>query len=514
MADQSPTFADTITEASKAVEVPPVYTPTLIDLSLGVRRPWPTTNDITLCVSAFLVQTLLTDDYYSLPTALYGGLQAALVVSLLGRYVRVRPARLPWIELMLVYHYIQYDIALFTHPIPIGIAGIIPHPDSFDYASFVALASGLAMVAGFFVLRQVPKRFSGRWLLPKIDATVLSAASVVHLCIAAGYVLLNVGVPASRAVLLPVANIIQAIFYHTPLLVVAMTTYLVAPRPGHMVQLLVAFGTVAVVVAMTSMLSILLVPLAGVAPLWWRARERFPIIIAGIAVAMVVVLQPAKSYYRAIREYDTQASVMTAWGRALTESSDASRAAHGRSLTAEENTVGRLSELGTLAYTVEVVPDSVPNTGGMVYPMLVTSLIPRIFWPNKPNMTEYALNPFVIALGLTTPQTAEYSVTGIGLPSQGYLEHGIAGSLGWMFMFGAMVALIARFFGTNLAGVIAGASVLGPVCTTEGGGFQSVFGSAPQQVLGAMMLVWVLWFFGGGYRRGPRSRFYEIALAR
>jgi hypothetical protein len=140
----------------------------------------------------------------------------------------------------------------------------------------------------------------------------------------------------------------------------------------------------------------------------------------------------------------------------------------------------------------------------MVYPMMVTSLIPRVLWPDKPNMTEYALNPFVLALGLTTPEIAETSVAGISLPAQGYLEHGALGSIGWMILYGAMAGLVSRYFGTKLAGVIVGATVLGPLGTPEGG-FQSVFGAALQQIVGATLLAWLLWWMGGGYRREARA---------
>jgi hypothetical protein len=476
------------------------YQPTIVDLSLGVARPWPTGRDFLLCVAAFVVQVVLTDDYFSLATAICGGLEAAILVLLLTNYVKVRPARLPWIELMVAEHYMQFGIALLTHPIAVGLAAIVPHRDSFEFASFVVIVSGIAMIAGFYITRFATQRLDGWSPLPKLDPKQLASASHVHFFLAASFVLVSVGVPASRTLLLPVANIIQPLLYHTPLLVVATAAYFATPRPLFLAQAIGAFIVLAVVVATTSMLSTILVPLAGVAPLWWRARERVPFVLIAAAVAIVIVLQPVKRYFRTIREFDQQSSVITSWGQAFVESASAEQSAHVQRLTADEDTVGRLSELGTLAYTVEVVPDTIPHTGGMAYPMLVTSVIPRVFWPDKPNMTEYSLNPFVIALGLTTPEAAEQSVTGISLPAQGYLEHGFAGSVGWMMLLGVMAGLASRYFGTTLAGVVVGATVLGPMCTSEGGGFQSVFGAAPQLILGATMLAWFLWLIGGGYR--------------
>jgi hypothetical protein len=459
-------------------------------------------SDVALCAASFLAQAALTNPYFSLTTAIYGGLEAGLLVLLVTRYVRVRPKRLPWVELMFAHHYALFGLAMLTDPSAVGLVLIIPHRDSFEFGSLLALISGFAMLAGFFVARRGASRFSGEFLLPKLDPETLAGASRIHLVIAGAYVLLNVGMPSIRAVLLPIANIIQTLFYETPLLVVAMSAYLALPRPGTLLQLVAALAVLATVTVTTSMLGEMLVPLLGVIPLWWRAKERVPIVLAVAMVAIIIFVQPVKSHYRDIRwdEHTSNTGVIEAWGQAFSNSAAESRSAHASRQTGSDATIGRLSELSTLAYVVELVPNSVPHTGGIIYPMLLTSLIPRVFWPDKPNMNRYALTPFVAALGLITPEGAEHSGVGISLPGQGYLEHGIPGSIGWMAVFGVVVGLVSRYFGTALAGTIAGATVMGPLCTSGASGLQGAFGSALQSVFGATLLVWFLWFLGMGYR--------------
>jgi hypothetical protein len=491
------------------------YQPTIIDLSQGVPRAWPRVGDFAVCIAAFIGQAALTDAYYGLATAIYGGVLASILALLVTRYVRVRPHRLPWIELMFAHHYSLFGLSMLSAPTPLGLLPTVPHRDSFDFGSMLALISGLAMIAGFLVARQGARHFSGEFLLPTLDPDTLARASRFHLVVAAGYVLLNVGMPSIRTVLLPVANIIQMFFYKTPLAVVAVATYLAMPRPLNFLQMLAAFGVLGAVTLTSSMLGDLLVPLLGVIPLWWRATERVPVVLLVVTVTTLIFVQPVKSHYRDIRwdEHSSNIGVIAAWEQAFSEESAESHSAHGRSQTGSEATIARMSELTSLAYVVELVPDSVPHTGGIVYSMLLTSVIPRVFWPDKPNMTRYALNPFVIALGLTTPEDSEHSAIGISLPAQGYFEHGIAGSIGWMALFGVMAGLISRYFGTTLAGTVAGATVMGPLCTSGAAGFQNTFGAAWQQIFGATLLVWLLFLLGAGYRKERVPRPHESMRA-
>ncbi|HLK36953.1 MAG TPA: hypothetical protein VKU41_09410 [Polyangiaceae bacterium] len=475
----------------------------LLDLASAVPRPWPALSDLALCAAVFGLHVFLTDEYYTLGTALYGGLEAATLVLLVTRYAKLRPPRLPWIEVCMADHYLEFGLALLTHPDSVGVTRIVPHPESFEFASLVALVSIYVTIGAFGLTVRFARRFRGDFLLPTLTPEILERASPFHLVIAASYVVASVLLPAIKPVLLPVANILQMVFFHSPLLVVAVTTYLLSPRPRFLVQLLIAFGAIMLDVVTTSMLGDVLVPLIAVAAIWWRARWGLPLRFVAVAAAIVLVLQPVKSRYRYIRlsADNYQTSVVDAWMQAFTETEDQTRSAHIQTQTTTDESVSRMSELTSFAYTVEVVPDSIPNTGGIVYPMFFASIIPRVFWPEKPNMTRYALNPFTNALGLTTPQMTEYTTTGITLDAQGYLEHGIAGTLAWKALLGFAIGFVCAYFGSGLAGVIAGGAILAPVCAGSGGGFQGAFGSLWQEVFGATLLVWFLWLVGGGYRR-------------
>ncbi len=483
--------------------------PPILDLASAASSPWPRVLDLVLSAIAFVVHALFAAAAsYGPTTAICGGLEAAILVLLGTRYIRVRPARLPWIELMFMGQYTNFGLAVAGEPTPVGLREMVPHPESFDQASIVALLSGLAMVASFWVTRRAARRWSGTSLLPKLDAEAITLASRVYVPIACVYSVVTTNVGALRTALLPVTAVLAAFFSLTSLLIVATIVYLARPSLLNFLQLIAAFVTVAVVMITTSMLGDGLVPAMAFFILWWLGRERVPLLPLIAAVAVAIVLQPVKAYYRQVHwgEKPAVGGVVDAWEEAFSLAQSESRSSFSRTQGGGEATLKRLGELSSLAYVVETVPASVPHSGGMVYPMMLTAFVPRVFNPEKPDMTKFALDPFIIALEMADPRQTEASTTGISLVAQGYFEHGLPGSVGWMALFGATAGLLSRYFGTKTAGIISGASMMIGFGGASSGGFFNVFGGLWQTLLGATLFSWLLFTFGGIIRgqRGTR----------
>ena len=359
------------------------------------------------------------------------------------------------------------------------------------------------MIGSFYGGRRILHNFSADRLFPKLDVDTLVRGSRIHFVLAALYVLAVSFVPSVQKSFVTFVNVASQLFLYTPLLMVATLAYLARPRRANLVQFSAAAAVVAAGVAATSMLSDALAPLTGLTILWWRARERLPVVPAVLGIAAMLVLQPVKSQYRTIHWMERPNSgVLESWQEAFSNQSADSHSSFGNSTGHMQATFARLDELSSTAYTVEVVPESVPHTGGLVYSTLLVSAIPRVLWPNKPDITKYALDPFAIALGMTDPDIAENSTTGLTLTAQGYLEHGVAGSVAWMALFGVVLAFLSRYFGPKMAGTLGGASVMVPMGIAFTGGFISVFGSLWQLIFGATVLTWLVWCFGRGWARG------------
>jgi hypothetical protein len=499
-----------------------------LDVSIAAPLSWPTVPAIAISISAFFAQVVLADPYYSLPTACCAGVEAAIAIILVSRYMRLRPRRLPWIELLCVWHYLNFGLPEMLAPGPIGLAGLIPRQESFEYAAYLALAAGLIMIAGFTVTRRVTRRLTGDFFLAKLDQRTLEAGSRLYVPITCAYVLVNAAVPAVRAPLLPIAGAIQSFLFLTPLVAVATAVYLSRPTLGNLIQLGFAFVTILAVMSISSMLGDGVLPSIAFLVLWLRARGSLPMVPVCVVIAVVIIVQPVKRYYREIRlgqrsETASIEDVFGSWEEAFSRAASTSQASTMQTQTGSEATIDRLSELAGLAYVIETVPRSVPHADGAVYPLMITAAIPRIFWPDKPNMSEYALDPFVVALGLATPGSSEGSAVGINLVEQGFYEHGLLGSLAWLALYGATAGAFSQFFGTKAAGIVAGASMLGPWSSAAAAGFFNVFGATWQMMAAGTVLGWLLWLLGGGFRvrvvgkhttAGPYLRERELAPSR
>jgi hypothetical protein len=152
-----------------------------------------------------------------------------------------------------------------------------------------------------------------------------------------------------------------------------------------------------------------------------------------------------------------------------------------------------MSELVVLAYVTDFVPRSLQYIGGDAYEQTAIAMVPRVLWPEKPNMTKEGLDRYLVALGLTTREMAEHSTFGIQLVAHGYMSYGVAGAVLWAVLFGFVLGAANRFFGQGIAGTIAMSVFMAGWVPSSGAGFVTCFGSLWQAIFGCLALVWALW---------------------
>ena len=375
--DAASSFLTGTTAARGQGPAAPADDPTLLDLATATPRPWPAASDVALAIVVFVAHLIIADDYYSILTRACSGAEAALLVLLITRYIRVQPPRLPWLEFLFGVHYTQFGLETIGEPSPVGFSRVLPYKDSFDFAAVLALACGLALIGGFAVGLLLFKKVSAGRFLPRIDIDTLVRASPVHLVLAAIYILGTTFVPSAHHALLSIANFASTLLDRTPIAIVAVLAYLLRPRLTSALRLLGALAVLAVGLAVSSMLNEALLPLAAMGALWWRGRGRVPWIAGGAAALMMLVLQPVKGFYREIHWHDPTTGVIESWQNAFSEADHAARSPFTQGPVGAQASVSRLGQLAGLAYVVEVVPNSIPHTGGQVYGMLVVGAIPR-----------------------------------------------------------------------------------------------------------------------------------------
>src|SRR5579862_9117447 len=129
------------------------YQPTIVELSQAPAGPWPTVGDIALGVAVLTAHVALSNDFYGAKAAVCAGFLAAIFVVLATRYVKRRPGRLPWLEIIFGVYYAQFGLPLLGEPCPAKVQGQIPPPEAQDSAAILSLFAGLALVAGFVAAR-------------------------------------------------------------------------------------------------------------------------------------------------------------------------------------------------------------------------------------------------------------------------------------------------------------------------------------------------------------------------
>jgi hypothetical protein len=289
------------------------------------------------------------------------------------------------------------------------------------------------------------------------------------------------------------------------LAVVAVYAHIKCPSVGSRLRLIAALGTLATGMLISSMLGEFGLPLLAAGAVWWRERRSVPWTFIAIALAVAVLLQPVKHYYRTIHWYNSQGETVTeAWQEAFRRAKEA-----GEDESAFLQTHRRVADLTTLAYTIDVVPRLVPHTNGMSYEAIAVGFVPRLIWPDKPNMTKIGADAFTIPLGLNTEEASDYNSVGISIPAHGYMEHGFVGALAFTAMLGALFGLSCRIGGDSAAGTLL-TTVLGvPLTSSMGGGFVTLCTSYPKSLLLAAALVWLLYTIARV--RSPQRRTTSLA---
>lgn len=101
----------------------------------------------------------------------------------------------------------------------------------------------------------------------------------------------------------------------------------------------------------------------------------------------------------------------------------------------------RFSEIGMFTQFIKKVPDERPYYGWEIFQNAVRALVPRMFWPSKPNTEKIAMKR-VYELGVANPAS---NVSAKSRPVvDGYLSAGTAGVFAAIFIYGLLVQLICN----------------------------------------------------------------------
>jgi len=454
-------------------------------------RSWPRPLDAGLALAVFVAHPLLCNPAYTFLTGVGAGLLGAMTVLLITRYGRTGGRRLPWLEYLFVHLYVQFGVATTTEPPVVGFWEITPTAESHERAMLIAIVCSFAMIGGYALAKPVFKRVTSLKIFPPLTDVQIAAAARVYFWPCALFVVAYALYPRIKDVLYVGFAVFVGFFDRNMLAAVCGMAYLAIPSKASLFRLIAVAGIVIVTSLMSSMLGDLLLPLGTVVVLWWMKRKRFPVMAVAAGGLIMVLIQPVKGYYRALRwgANATEIGMVDAWEEAFARS-------HEAGSDGSDEARHRLGELSVLAYTIEIVPRAVPHLDGESYKYIPMTLVPRVIWPDKPNLTKIGTDWIVVRLGLHDDAIVDQTSVGISLLSHGYFEHGTFGSIAFLLIDGFIFGFMALLFTGSRARTLAGSfHLVNLVHATESGliGFSA---SLWQCVFMAIATVWVLYALG------------------
>jgi hypothetical protein len=180
-------------------------------------------------------------------------------------------------------------------------------------------------------------------------------------------------------------------------------------------------------------------------------RRKLPLVAIMICIPIVLFLQPGKEKFRMVYWHrGTSESYVerlnfwmdtswSTWAAALSNSDqDKARALANQ-------TLGRLSLLQQTANVMETTPERVPYQNGRLYSYVLVTFVPRLFWPDKPSISD-SNRWYQVAYGLTARNQLNGVSIAVGYLPESYINFGWFGPPVVMFCLGIFLGLFDKLF--------------------------------------------------------------------
>jgi len=426
----------------------------------------------------------------------YSALQLVLAMLLLDvclyptfRYVARGETGLPVLPALCMSFAVQYSLPILTQESKVILAGgelRYVEDGAMGMALLMAIVGVCLLQVAYYLLRDL-----------KVGPTIpmanlhLSEQKAEMFCIGVFVLYFLSGRLQS---LLPEDSALQfqSIFFllQNQLLVaigiLAWLTFKVRKRKRHLAMLIVIVFLAALRGFSTTMMEMMIVPLAVLFIAKWTYTQKIPwVSLATIALAFLffspVKLDIRQSMRGEIpgqqqvqnRAQDWVKSGAQFWGETF---------AGKRPL--EESTAdasSRTDLIHSFGHVYSLTPSVVPYQYGSTYSYLAIAWVPRLIWPEKPT-ANYANDFYAIEYGISTEEAVKTSSFGVTLMGEGFINFGPMGVGMIMILLGVVLSLMERVFGTERSGV-GGQAVFLAVFVS----FLNGIGSSAEQMFGGLV---------------------------
>jgi hypothetical protein len=407
--------------------------------------------------------------------------------------------RAPVFELIALSYALQYSMPLYIQPRGLTIfSQFVPVSWAALYETLWLVEAGLiAFIAGYYFFLRSP--LSAK--TPHLDLPFLEKRRMTYIYLSLAFGSIVLALNAAGLALFQVSDLgavlrLLAGQFYLALILLGYQVYAQSRAPLGQQLLLYAALTLAFLVGLsTGSIENAFVYLVGLFIVRWQARGRLPWPWLAAAVALFIVLNPAKFTFREQVWFgETDYSLgqrIGLWSDLAGDSVDSLvRPAFADDRErAMRGLLSRFDLIHKFTYVHTLTPQVIPYYQGSTYSYFLVALIPRLLWPNKPTATGGANDRMDVDYRLK--YEGQSVSVGIGLLPEAYANFGAIGMALVMALQGAVFGLLGALLdGRGSQGGRAIYLSIGVYFLNGIGTSASVmFGAILQQVLASAILM-------------------------
>jgi hypothetical protein len=403
--------------------------------------------------ATILVPFLLSGYSYSIREIILAVILLDVCLYPTLRYFMRREVGLPILPTLCISFATQYTIPIFTQEPGIRLAFGFRNLEGADIEAALLLT-----IVGLILLEFTYYYILGRKAINSLPATRLpltkGRAEIYCLSVFAIFVLLPwLQTALSAETYLRVFSIIN-LFQNQVLVAIAVLGWIVYSGQSalwHRILLYVVVATVALRSFSTTMVELMMLPLAVLFMTRWLYVRRLPVMQFAAIALLFLFLSPVKQDIRRAMGEDLETAEASATTRASDWIEQASSywldTLSGRRNLSESASYAaeRTDLIHSFAHIYSLTPSVLPYQYGATYSYLAITWIPRVIWPEKPQANA-ANNYYAVAYEISTEEGIKHSSFGVSLIAEGYMNFGVAGVFLIMIVLGAVLATLEHIF--------------------------------------------------------------------
>jgi hypothetical protein len=411
--------------------------------------------------TAIILPLLLGDLGYNLRHTFLAILLLEICLYPTVRYFARKEKGLPTMPIFSMAFALQFAIPIFTRDASIELAQGETRllEDSDVTAALVLAIIGIAALqVGYYLFQRTPLKKA----VP-VAQLHLNKSKAVICCLLLGIVLpllFNLRAIIPEEYQLPLSAILT-LLQNQVYVVIGVLGWLVYGRKAskwYAVWLYALIAVTALHGISTGVLEEALIPIGVLFVVKWLFTRRISLTVAVGVIGLTLFLSPVKAEYRQQLRLDESSGIeVSSLSRASLWIKQAAvywaeTFAGGRDLEeATSSATSRTDFIHQVAYIHSMTPSEIPYQYGRTYSYFAVALIPRAFWPGKPQAGS-ANGFFAISYGLLTEEGAKTTTFGMSLLGEAFINFGWPGVIFVMLIQGLAISILERIFGSQKSG--------------------------------------------------------------